>query len=40
VKEIKLLPSGEQVAVLQSGIRCRLSRSGRERLAKVVGRAI
>jgi two-component system, LytTR family, response regulator len=40
VKEIKLLPSGEQVAVLQSGIRCRLSRSGRDRLAKVVGRAI
>jgi two-component system, LytTR family, response regulator len=40
VKEIKLLPSGEQVAVLQSGTRCRLSRSGRDRLAKVVGRAI
>jgi two-component system, LytTR family, response regulator len=40
VKDIKLLPSGEQVAVLQSGTRCRLSRSGRDRLAKVVGRAI
>jgi two-component system LytT family response regulator len=40
VKEVKLVPGGEPVAVLQSGVRCRLSRSGRERLGKVVGRAI
>ncbi|MGH7526793.1 MAG: LytTR family DNA-binding domain-containing protein [Gemmatimonadales bacterium] len=40
LKEIKLLPSGEQVAVLQSGIRCRVSRSGRERLGQVLGRVI
>ena len=40
VKEIKLVPSGEPVAVLQTGIRCRLSRNGRERLGKVLGRAI
>ncbi|MGH7528318.1 MAG: LytR/AlgR family response regulator transcription factor [Gemmatimonadales bacterium] len=40
LKEIKLLPSGEQVAVLQSGVRCRVSRSGRERLGQVLGRVI
>jgi two-component system LytT family response regulator len=38
VREIKLLANGEQVAVLQSGTRCRLSRSGRERLAQQVSR--
>ncbi|HWN19924.1 MAG TPA: LytTR family DNA-binding domain-containing protein [Gemmatimonadales bacterium] len=36
VREIKLMANGEHVAVLQSGIRCRLSRSGRERLAQQV----
>ncbi|HEY7611892.1 MAG TPA: LytTR family DNA-binding domain-containing protein, partial [Gemmatimonadales bacterium] len=36
VKEIKLLPGSEPVAVLQSGVRCRLSRSGRDRLGRVV----
>jgi two-component system LytT family response regulator len=40
VKEIKLAPGSEPVAVLQSGLRCRLSRSGRERLARVVGKVI
>lgn len=40
VREIAALAGGEQVAVLQSGVRCRLSRSGRERLGRVVGRAI
>jgi two-component system, LytTR family, response regulator len=40
VKEIKLLPGSEPVAVLQSGVRCRLSRSGRGRLGRVVGKAI
>jgi two-component system LytT family response regulator len=40
VKEIKLLPGREPVAVLQSGVRCRLSRSGRDRLGRVVGKAI
>jgi two-component system LytT family response regulator len=36
VREVRTLPSGEQVAVLQSGVRCRLSRSGRERLGRLV----
>jgi two-component system, LytTR family, response regulator len=36
VREIKIMANGEQVAVLQSGTRCRLSRSGRERLAQQV----
>jgi two-component system, LytTR family, response regulator len=40
VKEIKLPPGSEPVAVLQSGVRCRLSRSGRGRLGRVVGKAI
>ena len=38
VKEIRRRPGGDQVAVLQSGIHCRLSRSGRERLGRLVGR--
>jgi two-component system LytT family response regulator len=38
VREIKIMANGEQVAVLQSGTRCRLSRSGRERLAQQVSR--
>jgi len=38
VREIKIIANGEQVAVLQSGTRCRLSRSGRERLAQQVSR--
>ena len=40
VKEVKLPPGSEPVAVLQSGVRCRLSRSGRNRLGRVVGKAI
>jgi two-component system LytT family response regulator len=40
VKEIRLVPGSEPVAVLQSGVRCRLSRSGRDRLGRVVGKAI
>jgi two-component system LytT family response regulator len=40
VKEVRLAPGAEPVAVLQSGARCRLSRSGRVGLGKVVGRAI
>jgi two-component system, LytTR family, response regulator len=40
VKEIRLAPGSEPVALLQSGVRCRLSRSGRERLGRVVGRSI
>ncbi len=40
VKEIKLVPGNEPVAVLQSGVRCRLSRSGRERLGRLVGKVI
>lgn len=38
VREIKVTANGEQVAVLQSGTRCRLSLSGRERLAQQVSR--
>jgi two-component system LytT family response regulator len=38
VKEIRRRPGGDQVAVLQSGVHCRLSRSGRERLGRLVGR--
>jgi two-component system LytT family response regulator len=40
VRELRSLPGGEQVAVLQSGVRCRLSRSGRERLERMVGRTV
>jgi two-component system, LytTR family, response regulator len=40
VKEIKLTAGGEALVVLQSGVRCRLSRSGRARLEKLVGQAI
>jgi two-component system, LytTR family, response regulator len=36
VRELRTLPGGEQVVVLQSGVRCRLSRSGRERLERMV----
>lgn len=36
VRELRTLTGGEQVAVLQSGARCRLSRSGRERLERMV----
>jgi two-component system LytT family response regulator len=40
VREIRLVPGSEPVALLQSGVRCRLSRSGRERLGRVVGKPI
>jgi two-component system LytT family response regulator len=40
VREIRALPGGEQVALLDSGRRCRLSRSGRERLARLLGQAL
>jgi two-component system LytT family response regulator len=40
VREIRSLPGGEQVALLQSGCRCRLSRSGRERLARLLDQAL
>ena len=36
VREVCTLTGGEQVAVLQSGARCRLSRGGRERLERMV----
>lgn len=36
VRELCTLTGGEQVALLQSGARCRLSRSGRERLERMV----
>jgi two-component system LytT family response regulator len=36
VRELRILPGGEQTVVLQSGARCRLSRSGRERLERMV----
>ena len=36
VKELCIVAGGEQFAVLQSGARCRLSRSGRERLERMV----
>jgi two-component system LytT family response regulator len=40
IKEIRLVPGSEPVALLQSGARCRLSRSGRERLGRVLGKSI
>ena len=40
VQEIKISPLGKRVAVLENGIRCRLSRSGRERLARLLGQTI
>ena len=40
VREIRSLPGGEQVALLESGSRCRLSRSGRERLARLLGQTL
>jgi two-component system LytT family response regulator len=40
VREIRALPGGEQVALLASGGRCRLSRSGRERLAQLLGQVL
>jgi two-component system LytT family response regulator len=40
VKEIRLVPGSEPVALLQSGVRCRLSRSGRARLGRIVGKSI
>ena len=40
VREIRALPGGEQVALLESGRRCRLSRSGRERLAQLLGQEL
>jgi len=40
VREIRTLPGGEQVALLESGCRCRLSRSGRERLAQLLGQVL
>ncbi len=36
VREVCALPSGEHVAVLQSGVRCRLSRSGRARFQRLM----
>ena len=36
VREVCALPGGEHVAVLQSGVRCRLSRSGRARFQRLV----
>ncbi len=36
VREVCALPSGEHVAVLQSGVRCRLSRSGRARFQRLI----
>ncbi len=36
VRELSSALGGEQVAVLASGVRCRLSRSGRERLERLV----
>lgn len=40
VKEIKLVPGSAPVALLQSGLRCRLSRNGGERLGRMVGKVI
>ena len=40
VRELRSLPGGEQVALLESGRRCRLSRSGRERLARLLDQAL
>jgi two-component system LytT family response regulator len=36
VRELSTLAGGEPVVVLSSGARCRLSRSGRERLERMV----
>ncbi len=40
VRELRALPSGEQVAVLESGVCCRLSRSGKERLRRLLGEVV
>jgi two-component system LytT family response regulator len=37
VRELRTLAGGEQVAILQSGVRCRLSRTGRDRLRRLFG---
>ena len=40
IREIRSLPEGGQVAVLESGFRCRLSRTGRDRLGRLLGQVL
>jgi two-component system LytT family response regulator len=40
VREIRPLAGGGHVALLESGSRCRLSRSGRERLGRLLGQVL
>jgi len=40
VREVRTSDAGECVAVLENGARCKLSRSGRERLARLLGHHI
>ena len=40
VREIRSSPDGGPLAVLESGRRCRLSRSGRERLGRLLGQVL
>jgi two-component system LytT family response regulator len=40
VREVRTSALGECVAVLENGARCKLSRSGRERLARLLGEAV
>ena len=37
VREIRAMPSGEQAVVLRSGVECRMSDRGRERLNRILG---
>jgi two-component system LytT family response regulator len=37
VREIRAMPSGEQAVVLRSGVACRMSERGRERLNRILG---
>ncbi len=40
VRELRTLPAGDQVAVMESGVCCRLSRAGRERLRRLLGEVV
>jgi two-component system LytT family response regulator len=40
VREIKRSRAGDCTVVLHSGVRCKLSRSGRERLGRILGQAV
>ena len=40
IREIRRSTAGECMVVLDNGVRCKLSRSGRERLGQILGQAV